>query len=100
MGQIGSSICAILSQITKRVNAVSDNIIIINCTIGPNRELCSALGADGVLYKLIKITDIQTLHAYTYVYNTYIMKNASLHTFIPKNVVKKLVFYVYIYNTT
>ena len=25
------------------------------------------------------------------------MKNASLHTFIPKNVVKKLVFYVYIY---
>ena len=25
-----------------RVNAVSDNVIILNCTTGPNRELCSA----------------------------------------------------------
>ena len=29
-----------LSQLTKRVNAVSNNII--NCATGPKRELCSA----------------------------------------------------------
>ena len=29
-------------ELINRVNAVSDNIIIINCTTGPKRELCSA----------------------------------------------------------
>ena len=50
MGQIGStmvSVCAIGNTSRanqQRVNAVSDNIIIItcNCATGPKREMCGA----------------------------------------------------------
>ena len=35
-------VCAPLGIHLELVNAVSDNIIIINCATGPKRELCSA----------------------------------------------------------
>ena len=60
------SVCAIgnksLQLVNPRVNAV--NIIMINCTIGTKRELCSAkykaLWANSVPYELIKNTDTRT----------------------------------------
>ena len=44
MGQIGSTMvsCAPLGVHLEPINAVSDNIIIINYATGPKRELCSA----------------------------------------------------------
>ena len=60
------SVCAIgnksLQLVNPRVNAV--NIIMINCTIGIKRELCSAkykaLWANSAPYELIKNTDTCT----------------------------------------
>ena len=53
-----------LQLVNPKVNAV--NIIMINCTIGTKRELCSAkykaLWANGVPYELIKNTVTCTSH--------------------------------------
>ena len=54
----------ILSQLTKS-NDVSDNIMIINCTIWP-RDNCTSSLAKGAPYKLIKNTDLH-VHIIWYV---------------------------------
>ena len=56
-------VCAPLRiHLELKVNAVTDNIIILNCATGPKRELCSAkkeaLWANGAPYELIKNTDL------------------------------------------
>ena len=70
----------ILSQITKTymyvhvVNAVSDNLIIINCAIWPKertvqcliRSSLSRLWANGAPYELIENSDVQCTCTYVY----------------------------------
>ena len=60
------SLCVRHLEPINRVNAVSDNIIIINCTIWPKERtvLCQikSLWTNGAPYELIKNTDIHTYH--------------------------------------
>ena len=82
MGQIGSTMVSVCAIGNTPINAVSDNIIAINCAIWPKERTvqCQIRTSLGAPYELIKNTDVH-VHVHVHVCTVHVCILHYVHFF-------------------